>query len=143
MRRVYGYHGAEHKTINAYESDAELTPDSVASFPKEHPRCGTGFLLVVVVFSVLIFSLLGPMPLVWKIISRLCLLPLLASISYEYIRYTAKNMHNPVVRIFMMPSMALQRLTTREPDEDMLAVAISAFVAMQSAEDEQVNSIIS
>jgi uncharacterized protein YqhQ len=143
VRRVYGYHGAEHKTINAYESDAELTPDSVASFPKEHPRCGTGFLLVVVVFSVLIFSLLGPMPLVWKIISRLCLLPLLASISYEYIRYTAKNMHNPVVRIFMMPSMALQRLTTREPDEDMLAVAISAFVAMQSAEDEQVNSIIS
>ena len=143
VRRVYGYHGAEHKTINAYESDAELTPDSVASFPKEHPRCGTGFLLVVVVFSVLIFSLLGPMPLVWKIISRLCLLPVLASISYEYIRYTAKNMHNPIVRIFMMPSMALQRLTTREPDEDMLAVAISAFVAMQSAEDEQIDSGIS
>ena len=113
----------------------------MASFPKEHPRCGTGFLLVVVVFSVLIFSLLGPMPLVWKIISRLCLLPVLASISYEYIRYTAKNMHNPIVRIFMMPSMALQRLTTREPDEDMLAVAISAFVAMQSAEDEQIDSV--
>ena len=135
--RLYGYHGAEHKTINAYESDAELTPEIVASFPKEHPRCGTGFLLVVVVFSVLIFAALGPMPLLWKIASRLCLLPILASISYEYIRYTAKNMHNPIIRILMVPSMSLQRLTTREPDEDMLSVAISAFVAMKSAEDNE------
>ena len=136
VRRLYGYHGAEHKTINAYESDAELTPQSVALFPNEHPRCGTGFLLVVVVFSVLIFSTLGPMPLLWKIASRLCLLPVLASLSYEYIRYTAKNIHNPIVRILMMPSMALQRLTTREPDEEMLTVAIAAFVAMKSAEED-------
>ena len=141
VRRIYGYHGAEHKTINAYESDAELTPGSVASFPREHPRCGTGFLLVVVVFSVLIFSVLGPMPLLWKIGSRLCLLPVLASISYEYIRYTARNVHNPIIRILMMPSIALQRLTTREPDEDMLAVAIAAFVAMQSAEDDESMSV--
>ena len=143
VRRIYGYHGAEHKTINAYESDADLTPGSVASFPKEHPRCGTGFLLVVVVFSVLIFSILGPMPLLWKIVSRLCLLPVLASISYEYIRYTAKHIHIPIVRILVMPSIALQRLTTREPDEDMLAVAIAAFVAMQSAEDDQSMSVTS
>ena len=86
VRRLYGYHGAEHKTINAYESGAELTPQSVALFPNEHPRCGTGFLLVVVVFSVLVFSTLGPMPLLLKIASRLCLLPVLASLSYEYIR---------------------------------------------------------
>ncbi|HCU79822.1 MAG: hypothetical protein CL789_01835 [Chloroflexi bacterium] len=139
--RLYGYHGAEHKTINAYESDAELTPGTVASFPKEHPRCGTGFLLVVVVFSVLIFSALGPMALLWKIVSRLCLLPILAAISYEYIRYTAKHINNPIIRILIIPSMALQRLTTREPDEDMLAVAISAFVTMQSAEAKQIVSV--
>ena len=131
VRRLYGYHGAEHKTIHAVEASAELTPLSVARFPREHPRCGTAFLLVVVVLSVLIFAALGPLPLLFRMATRLILLPVLASLAYEYLRITAKNIDNKIVRLMVMPTLALQRLTTREPDEKMLAVAIKAFEAMQ------------
>ncbi len=84
IRRVYGYHGAEHMTINAFENGAPLTVESVAGFPREHPRCGTAFLLTVVVFSILVFSLIGPLPLVPRLVSRIALIPLLASLAYEY-----------------------------------------------------------
>ena len=134
IRRLFGYHGAEHKTIHAFEAGAELTPASVARFPLEHPRCGTAFLLTVVVFSVLIFAMLGPLPLWARFASRLLLIPVLAGLAYEYIRFTARHLSNPLVRLLVIPNLALQRLTTREPDERMLEVAIAAFQAMRSQE---------
>jgi len=137
IRRLYGYHGAEHKTINAFESGAPLTPESVARFPLEHPRCGTAFLLVVVVFSVLLFSLLGPLPLWLRLLSRIVLVPVLAAIAYEYLRFTARYISNPLVRLLVIPNLAMQRLTTREPDRGMLEVAIRAFEEMRQREVEK------
>ncbi len=132
--RVYAYHGAEHKTINAFEAGAELTPESVAQHSLEHPRCGTAFLLTLVLLSVLLFSLLGPMPLALRLASRVLLLPLLAGMAYEYIRWTANHLESPLVRLVVRPNLALQRLTTREPDLAMLEVSIQAFQAMRDGE---------
>ncbi len=134
IRRVYGYHGAEHMTINAYESGAPLTPESVSRFPLEHPRCGTAFLLTVVVFSVLLFSMLGPLPLLQRLASRLALIPVLASLAYEYIRLTARVAKHSWARPLIAPNLALQRLTTRVPDLAMIEVAIRAFHTMRSFE---------
>jgi uncharacterized protein YqhQ len=134
VRRLFGYHGAEHKTIHAFEAGAELTPGSVARFPLEHPRCGTAFLLTVVVFSILLFALLGPLPLWQRLVSRLLLIPVVAGLAFEYIRFTARHLSNPLVRWLILPNLALQRLTTRQPDERMLEVAIAAFKAMRSNE---------
>jgi uncharacterized protein YqhQ len=134
IRRVYGYHGAEHKTINAFESGVPLEVETVSNQSREHPRCGTAFLLTVVVFSVLFFSLLGPLPLHLRLISRVLLVPILAMISYEYIRLTARWFDNPIIRVMIAPNLALQRLTTREPDEGMLEVAIAAFKTMRAME---------
>lgn len=127
VKRLYGYHGAEHKTINAFEAGAELTPESVARFPLEHPRCGTAFLLSVVVISILVYSLLPPLDLIPRILSRLVLLPVIAGIAYEFLKFTATHQDNAFIRLITKPNLALQRLTTREPDMDMLAVAIAAF----------------
>ncbi len=127
VKRLYGYHGAEHKTINAYEANAELTPVSVARFPLEHPRCGTAFLLSVVVISILIYSLLPPLDLLPRILSRLVLLPFIAGIAYEFLKFTAAHQGNALIRLITRPNLALQRLTTREPDMGMLEVAIAAF----------------
>ncbi|TAK13552.1 MAG: DUF1385 domain-containing protein [Anaerolineae bacterium] len=139
IKRVYRYHGAEHKTINAFEAGAELTPESVAKFPLEHPRCGTAFLLTVVIFSILLFSLLGPMPsLAVRLLTRLALIPVLASLAYEYIRWTANHLGNPLVRLLIKPNLALQRLTTAEPDAAILEVAIKAFEEMRRGEQPQV-----
>jgi uncharacterized protein YqhQ len=137
IRRLYGYHGAEHKTINAYEARAELTPASVARFPLEHPRCGTAFLLTVVVISILIFTLLPPLTIPLRILSRVLLLPVVAGIAYEFIRFTARHQENFLIRQIIKPNLALQRLTTREPDHDMLAVAIAAFEQVMAYEKEQ------
>ncbi len=137
IRRLYGYHGAEHKTINAYEAGAELTPKSVARFPLEHPRCGTAFLLTVVVISILIFTLLPSLSIPVRILSRVLLLPIVAGIAYEYIRFTAKFQDNALIRLMTKPNLALQRLTTREPDEGMLAVAIAAFEQVMAFEQGQ------
>jgi uncharacterized protein YqhQ len=135
IRRLFGYHGAEHKTIHAFEAGAELTPESVARFPLEHPRCGTAFLLTVVVFSILLFAALGPLPLWARLVSRIVLIPVVAGIAFEYIRFTARHLSNPLVRVLIIPNLALQRLTTREPDTSMLEVAICAFKAMRSQEE--------
>lgn len=134
IRRVFSYHGAEHKTINAFEAGAELTPECVARFSLEHPRCGTAFLLTLVLVSVVVFSLLGPMPLFWRLASRILLLPVLAGIAYEYIRWTARHLDSPFVRLLIRPNLALQRLTTNEPSLDMLEVSIAAFNAMRASE---------
>jgi uncharacterized protein YqhQ len=136
IRRVYGYHGAEHKTINAFEAGAELTPATVAQYPIEHPRCGTAFLLTVVVFSIILFAILGPMPLLPRLALRVLLIPVLASVAYEYLRLTARHIRNPLVRLLVAPNLALQRLTTRPPDESMLEVGIAAFNEMKRLEDE-------
>ncbi|MBE0690200.1 MAG: DUF1385 domain-containing protein [Anaerolineae bacterium] len=127
VKRLFGYHGAEHKTINAYEAGAELIPEVVAQYPIEHPRCGTAFLLTVAVVSVLVFSLLGRPPMLLLIASRVLLIPVIAGIAYEIIRFTARNLHNPIVRAIIIPNLALQHLTTRDPDLTMIEVAITAF----------------
>jgi uncharacterized protein YqhQ len=127
VKRLFGYHGAEHKTINAYEAGAELTPEVVAQYPIEHPRCGTAFLLTVVFVSVFIFSLLGRPPFLLLILSRVILIPVIAGIAYELLRWTAKNIEKPWVRVMVKPNLALQHLTTRTPDMAMIEVAIAAF----------------
>ncbi len=134
IKRLFGYHGAEHKAINAYEAGAPLTPESVARFPLEHPRCGTGFLLVVVVISVLVFSFLGRPSLVIRLASRIVLIPVVAGIAYEYIRLLARNLENPIARILVRPQLALQRLTTQEPSLDMVEVSIAALERVLNAE---------
>ncbi len=136
IKRVFAYHGAEHKTINAFEAGAELTPEAVAGYSLEHPRCGTAFLLTLVLFSILLFSALGPLPLAWRLISRVVLIPVLAGASLEYIRWTAGHLGNPLVRWLIKPNLALQSLTTRQPDASMLEVAIAAFNTMRQAEQE-------
>ena len=135
VRRLYMYHGAEHKTINAFEAYAPLTPESVARYPKEHTRCGTAFLLILVLLSIVLFALLGPLPMLPRLLSRLLLLPVLAGLAYEYLRFTARYANHPVVRWLVAPNLALQRLTTREPIADMLEVAITAFQTMRRAEE--------
>ncbi len=127
VARVFAYHGAEHKTINAYEAGAPLTPEGVSPFGLTHPRCGTGFLLVVAVVSVLVFAFLGRPAFIWRVLTRLLLVPVVAGISYELIRWGASHYHRPLVRLLMAPGIALQRLTTREPTPDMLEVAITAL----------------
>lgn len=127
VKRLFGYHGAEHKTINAYEAGAELTPEVVQNYPIEHPRCGTAFLLTVAFVSVLVFSLFGRPPFLLLVLSRIVLIPVIAGISYELIRFTAKHIDNPIIRIIVIPNLALQHLTTRQPDLTMLEVAIAAF----------------
>ncbi len=136
VRRLFGYHGAEHKTINAFEAGAELTPESVAKFSLEHPRCGTAFILTLVLISILVFTALGPLSILWRLVSRVLLIPVLAGISLEYIRWTANHLDSPLVRLLIKPNLALQALTTREPDASMLEVAIQSFKTMRQAEQE-------
>lgn len=135
IRRVFAYHGAEHKTINAFEAGVELTPSNVAKYPIEHPRCGTSFLLTLILLSILLFSLLGPLSFWWRMGSRILFLPVLACIAYEYIRWTANHLDSKFVRFLIKPNLALQHLTTREPTGDMLEVSIAAFNAMRTEED--------
>ena len=136
VRRVFMYHGAEHKTINAFEAGAELTPEVVTNYPIEHPRCGTAFLLTLVLLSILVFTALGPMSIWLRLATRILFIPILAGVAVEYIRWTANNLGNPIVQLLIKPNLALQRLTTRTPDLEMLAVAIESFQSMRKAEAE-------
>jgi len=136
INRVFMYHGAEHKTINAFEAGEELTPVKVQEYTREHTRCGTSFILTLVLLSIVIFSLLGPLSLGWRLLSRLLMIPVLAGISYEYIRWMSKHIESPLVRAMIKPNLALQKLTTREPSLEMLEVAIRAFETMKSMEEE-------
>ena len=136
IARVFAYHGAEHKTINAYEAGADLTPAAVAKYSLEHPRCGTAFLLILMVLSLFFFTILGPLPFAWRLTSRVLMIPVLAGIAYEYLRWTANHLNLPIVRLIVKPNLALQHLTTREPDDKMLEVAITAFQTMRKAEQE-------
>jgi uncharacterized protein YqhQ len=134
IKRVFQYHGAEHKTINAYEAGVELTPENVAGFPLEHPRCGTSFLLTLAVLSILAFSFLHPLPVLFQILGRILLIPVLAGVALEYIRWMANHLNSPVVRWLIQPNLALQKLTTREPDIKMLEVSIRSFNEMMAVE---------
>ena len=136
IKRLFAYHGAEHKTINAYEAGAELTPEAVSKFPLEHARCGTAFMLTLVLLSILVFTALGPLPLFWRLASRVLLIPVLAGIAVEYIRWTANHLDLKIVQWMIKPNLALQSLTTREPDLSMLEVAIHSFQSMRQAEGE-------
>lgn len=136
VKRLFGYHGAEHKTINAFEAGAELTPEVVASYPIEHPRCGTAFMLTFVLMSVLVHSLLGDQTIFWRLTSRVLLIPVIAGLAVEYIRWTANHLNSPLVRLLIKPNLALQSLTTRQPDTSMLEVAIESFKTMRKAEQE-------
>lgn len=136
IRRFFAYHGAEHKTINAYEAGAPLDPASVAGYATAHARCGTGFLLFVLVLSILVFALLGRPPFILRILSRLLLIPLIVSPVYEFIKFAAHHQDNPLLRALVSPGLALQSLTTREPDEGMLEVAIAALESVLAAKEE-------
>ena len=130
IRRVFAYHAAEHMTVHAHEARQPLEPDSVRQFPAAHPRCGTAFLLTVMLVSVLVFALLGKPELPLRVASRVLLIPLIAGISYEIIRFSGAHPANPLVRLVAAPSLLLQRLTTRPPDDAQIEVAISAMTTV-------------
>ncbi|MGI6250470.1 MAG: DUF1385 domain-containing protein [Anaerolineaceae bacterium] len=138
IKRTFMYHGAEHKTINAYEAQSELTPEEVQKQTTVHPRCGTSFLLTLVLLSILFFSVLGPLSLPLRLASRILLLPVLAGIAYEYIRWAATaSKHSTLMRILIQPNLWLQKLSTIEPTLDMLQVSITAFNIMLAGEEHQ------
>ena len=128
IARVFAYHGAEHKTINAYENGANITIESVRNFPLAHPRRGTSFLLTLVILSIVVFTIIGPIPsLPLKIISRIGFVPIIAMLAYELIRWTGDHSDNIFVKLMTEPNLMLQQLTTQEPSDDMLEVAITSF----------------
>lgn len=134
IKRVFGYHGAEHKAINAYEQGVELIPEKVARCSIVHPRCGTAFLLIVMVISIFVFALVGD-PALWvKIVSRIVLIPIIAGIAYEFLKFSAAHQDNPIIKILIAPGLALQGLTTREPDLSMLEVSIAALKKLLAEE---------
>src|ERR671931_822426 len=127
LRRVFQYHAAEHKAINAYEAGEELTPQTAQRYSLIHPRCGTAFLLWVMVVSVFVYALLGRPAWYWLIVSRVLLLPVIAGIAYELIRFAGKHSKNRVLMTLLAPGLWLQRLTTREPTLDQIEVSIRAL----------------
>ena len=129
IQRVFQYHGAEHKTIHCYENGKELTPENAKGFVRLHPRCGTSFLMFVMVISLILFSLLGWPDLVMRIVSRIVLIPVVAAISYEVLQWAGRST-NKFVEIVSVPGLLLQKLTTREPDESQLEVAIVSMKAV-------------
>ncbi len=134
IARFFGYHGAEHKTINAFEAGSDMTVEDVSRYSLLHPRFGTGFLLSVVLISVIVFGILGPLPIGLRILSRIAFVPIIAMIAYEYMRWTANHSSNPIVKILIWPNLALQKLSTREPTHEMLEIAIAAFKKMMEEE---------
>src|SRR5215210_199110 len=127
LRRVFQYHAAEHKAINAYEAGDQLTPERVQRYSLIHPRCGTAFLLWVMVIAIFVFAFFGQPVWYWLIVSRILLLPVIAGIAYELIRFAGKHSANPILMTLLAPGLWLQRLTTREPSLDQLEVSIQAL----------------
>jgi uncharacterized protein YqhQ len=137
LRRVFQYHGAEHKAINALEADAELTPANVQKFSLIHPRCGTAFLLWVMVIGIFVFAFIGQPVWYWLIASRILLLPVIAGLAYELIRFAGKHRSNPVLKTLLAPGLWLQRLTTREPTLDQIEVSIRALQDVRRREERE------
>lgn len=129
--RVFEYHGAEHKTINAYEAGAKLTPESVARYSTRHLRCGTSFLLMVMIVMIIVFTFIGQTESTWaRVLIKLICMPFVAGLTYEFTRWSARHCENRCVRILITPGLWLQRLTTEEPDLGQLAVAIQSLKAV-------------
>jgi uncharacterized protein YqhQ len=137
LRRVFQYHGAEHKAINALEANAELTPANVQKFSLIHPRCGTAFLLWVMVIGIFVFAFIGQPVWYWLIASRILLLPVIAGLAYELIRFAGKHRSNPVLTTLLAPGLWLQRLTTREPTLDQIEVSIRALQDVRRREESE------
>jgi uncharacterized protein YqhQ len=136
IHRVYQYHGAEHKTIHAFEHGDPLQPATIQRYPTAHPRCGTAFLLLVVLVSIVVFALIGTPDLATRIASRVLLIPVIAGIAYEILRFGGYNYEkSPLVRLTVLPGILLQGLTTKQPDDEMVQVAIAAFKEMQRLEE--------
>ena len=135
IARVFAYHGAEHKTINTYEDGKKIELTNVMRYPLEHVRCGTSFLLTLIIFSVLIFAVIGNLSLIQKVISRIILIPIIAMVAYELIRFLSDHVDHPLIKLMTYPNLLLQKLTTREPSKEMVEVAISAFNRLMDLEN--------
>jgi uncharacterized protein YqhQ len=140
LQRVFQYHGAEHKTISCYEAGQPLTPENAKRFSRFHPRCGTSFLLLVMIVAIVVFAPLGKLDLHWLLISRVLGIPIVAGLAFELIKWFGKNRTKGWARVLMWPGMQLQRLTTREPDLSQLAVAIAALEAVLAVENPRAAS---
>lgn len=140
IRRVFMYHGAEHMAVHAYENGEKLTTESVSKYPTAHPRCGTAFLLVVMLVAIIVFAFIPRDPLWWLITSRIILIPAIAAASYEAIRLSGIYSTNPLLKLISVPGLVLQRLTTREPDPDQIEVAIVAMQEAISHDEMQVSA---
>ena len=127
IHRVFEYHGAEHKTIAAYEHGVELVPERIDGYPKEHVRCGTNFLIIVMIVTVFVFSLFGTPGLVWRLLSRVIAIPIIAGGAYEALRLGAKYPDSLLMRALMRPGIWLQKITTQEPDTGQIEVAVASF----------------
>ena len=141
IKRVYAYHGAEHMAVHAYEAGLPLDVENVRKFPTPHPRCGTAFLLTVMLVSIIVFALLMDPPIEWRILSRIVLLPVIAAISYEIIRFSGKHQHSLIGQIVARPGLLLQRLTTRPPDDAQIEVAITAMEGALAADEGREYSV--
>ncbi len=137
LRRVFEYHGAEHKTISCYEAGDRLVPERAERYSRLHPRCGTSFLLIVMVLAIFVFAPIGLPAWYWLVLSRILGIPLIAGLSYEVIKWAGKNRRKRWVRTLMWPGLMLQNLTTREPDREQLAVAIAALEAVLAVENPE------
>ena len=135
INRVYQYHGAEHKTIFCYENEEELTPENVKKFSRFHPRCGTNFLFLVMIVSIIIFAFTGWGTFVERIAFRICLIPVVSGVTYEIIKWVGKS-SSIISKIVAYPGLQLQKLTTREPDESQIEVAIAALKAAEGIDNE-------
>jgi uncharacterized protein YqhQ len=135
LRRVFEYHGAEHKVIACYEADDELVPERAALYSRLHPRCGTSFLLIVMIVAIFVFAPIGLPAWYWLVATRILGVPLIAGLSFEVIKFAGRNRRKRWVRTLMWPGLQLQKLTTREPDPEQLAVAIAAMQAVLAVED--------
>jgi uncharacterized protein YqhQ len=138
IARVFQYHGAEHMTIHALEHDDPLVPEAIRKYPTAHPRCGTEFLVVVILLSILAFSLVGRQTPVVMVASRILLIPVIASVGYELLRLGARHRSNPVVRVIMWPGILVQMITTKQPTDDMIEIAIVAIEETLRADGEAI-----
>ena len=134
IRRVFAYHGAEHMAVHTHEAGLELTVENVRKFDTPHPRCGTAFILTVVLVSIVVFAFLGRPDMEWRILSRVLLIPVVAAVSYEFIRFYGAHPTWPIAKAMSLPGLWMQRLTTRQPEDDQIEVAITAMGSAVAAD---------
>ncbi len=141
IQRVFQYHGAEHKVVHAFEAKVDLTPQNIDKYSAIHPRCGTSFLIMVMLLSILVFSIIPKeWDFIYKFLSRLALMPLIAGLSYEFIKFSSKKMNNPFVRMLSMPGLWLQKLTTGVPSHDQIEVAVKALEEVLKMDGKRKNT---